>query len=162
MNLNLGNKTSVVLPSFWDSDSFNCKCHGRQLTPNMCNLGRCTVWDVVVHPSSAPGFQCVAQSYRKCSTVIVDAPQGHVVRPHSGCLCDVPFLTAPRFVFLVGSAEMCKFSCLRGFTLVFITGDVRSSVVRASEFKSDDPGFDHPGGAGARDILYVNSSEFIL
>ena len=31
--------TSTVRPTFWDSDGFNFKCHGRQLAPNRCNLG---------------------------------------------------------------------------------------------------------------------------
>ena len=30
--------TSAVKPTFWDSDSFNFKCHGLQLPPNRCNL----------------------------------------------------------------------------------------------------------------------------
>ena len=49
-------KTSAVQPTFWDSDSFNFKCHGRQLAPNRCNLDGGSVWDVVVQPS--PGLRC--------------------------------------------------------------------------------------------------------
>ena len=45
---------SAAQPIFWNSDSFNFKCHGRQLAPNRCNLGGRSVWDVVVQPS--PGF----------------------------------------------------------------------------------------------------------
>ena len=38
-------------PRFGDSDSFNFKCHGGQLAPSRCNLGRGWVWDVVAQPS---------------------------------------------------------------------------------------------------------------
>ena len=43
--------TSAVQPTFWDSDSFNFKCHGRQLAPNRCKLGGRLVWDIVMQPS---------------------------------------------------------------------------------------------------------------
>ena len=43
--------TSAEQPTFWDSDSFNCQCHGRQLAPNRCSLGEGSVWDVVVQRS---------------------------------------------------------------------------------------------------------------
>ena len=59
--------TSAGQASFWDSDSFNLKCHGRRLAPTECyrevNLILCwhptdstlaeragSVWDVVVQP----------------------------------------------------------------------------------------------------------------
>ena len=41
---------SAVQPTFWDSDMFNVKCHGRQLAPNRCNLGGASVCDAVVQP----------------------------------------------------------------------------------------------------------------
>ena len=43
--------TSAVQPTFWDSDSFDIKCYGRQLAPSRCNLGRGSGWDVVAQPS---------------------------------------------------------------------------------------------------------------
>ena len=43
--------TPAVQDTFWDSDSFNVKCYGRQLAPSRCNLGGGSVWDVVVQPS---------------------------------------------------------------------------------------------------------------
>ena len=47
--------SAVQQPTFSDSDSFNFKCHGRQLAPNRCNLGGGrSVWDVVEQPS--PGL----------------------------------------------------------------------------------------------------------
>ena len=38
-------------PTFWDTDSFNFMCCGRQLAPNRYNLGGGLVWDVVMQPS---------------------------------------------------------------------------------------------------------------
>ena len=43
--------TSTLQSAFWDHDSFNCKCHGRQLAQNRCNLGGGTVYDIVMQPS---------------------------------------------------------------------------------------------------------------
>ena len=57
--------TSAVQPTFWDSDSFNFKCHGRKLAPNRCSLGGGSAWDVVLQPS--PGDFCVLPK-----TVILD------------------------------------------------------------------------------------------
>ena len=44
----------LLSPTFWDNDSFNFKCHGRQLASNRCNLRGGSVWGVVVQPS--PGL----------------------------------------------------------------------------------------------------------
>ena len=57
--------TSAVQPTFWDSDSFHFKCHGRHLAPNRCNVGGGSVWDVVVQPG--PGWLTVGDSSRCCS-----------------------------------------------------------------------------------------------
>ena len=58
--------TCAVQPNFWDSGSFNVKCHGRQLAPNRCTLGGGSVLDVVVQPGPACPEQC---------------PQGGATRP---------------------------------------------------------------------------------
>ena len=39
---------AAPLSGFWRSDSFNFKCHSRQLTPNRCHLGGESVWDVTL------------------------------------------------------------------------------------------------------------------
>ena len=58
--------TSAVQPTFWDSDSFNLKCRGRQLAPKKCNLGRGSVWDVVMQPSPGSGKFIVVQEVNPC------------------------------------------------------------------------------------------------
>ena len=42
-------------PTFWGCDSFNCRCHGRQLAPDTCSVGggsAASIWDVVVQPGT--------------------------------------------------------------------------------------------------------------
>ena len=53
---------SAVQPTFWDSDSFNLKCHGHQLAPNRYTFGGGSVWDVVMQPSPEHMF-CVLRCF---------------------------------------------------------------------------------------------------
>ena len=62
----IGCQLLPLQPTFWDSDSFNLKCHGRQLASSRYNLGGGSVWDVVVQPSPGAIHSQRARSLAVC------------------------------------------------------------------------------------------------
>ena len=63
-------------PTFWDSGSFNCKCHGRQWAPNRRVLGGGSALDVVVKPSPIQSHEFIQLLFnaaldKKCSIALL-------------------------------------------------------------------------------------------
>ena len=81
----IGKQLLAVQPIFRDSDSFNCKRHGRQLAPNWCNFGGGSVWDVVVQPSLAVLRIVVVDVFRGVGLSLSVALRVLLVHPRIYC-----------------------------------------------------------------------------